>query len=166
MRASVPTQITTVEDKLVSSFTIRQFMLLAVPIAFFILILVLMPPRADIVAYKVIASGFVAFIAMPLAIKIRGKLLLDWLFIAFRYMSRPQYYVYDKNTSYLRDMGEKPKKVAAESKELTETRDLFASKMLPPKERLRLQSLVEQGLSVNIEVGKRGELHVVVTEKE
>ena len=166
MRAPVPTQITTVEDKLVGSFTIRQFMLLAVPVAFFILILVLMPPRADIVTYKVIISGLVAFIAMPMAIKIKGKLLLDWLLIAIRYMSRPQYYVYDKNTTYLRNMGNKPKKVVAEIKQSAETRNLFAAKILPPKERLRLQSLIEQGLSVNIEVGKKGELHVVVTEKE
>ena len=166
MRAIVPTQITTVEDKLVGGFTMRQFMLLAVPMALFILLLVLLPPRADIVAYKVVISCVVAFIVMPLAIKVKGKLLLDWLVVFMRYMARPRYYVYDKNTSYLRAMPKEPKKAKAEEKQTTESRDLFAAKMLPAKERLRLRSLIDQGMSVSVEVDKKGELHVIVTEKK
>lgn len=166
MRAIVPTQITTVEDKLVGGFTVRQFMLLAVPITLFILLLVLLPPRADVVTYKVVISCLVAFIAMPLAIKIKGKLLLDWLIVVIRYMARPRYYVYDKNTSYLRAMPREPRKTKAEQKKVAKTHDLFEAKTLPAKERLRLQSLIDQGMSVSVEVSKKGELHVIVTEKK
>jgi len=166
MRAIVPTQITTVEDKLVGGLTVRQFMLLAVPVALFILLLVLLPPRADIVAYKVVISTLVAFVAMPLAIKIKGKLLLDWLIVIMRYMARPRYYVYDKNTSYLRAMPKESQKAKIEKKKIIRAHDLFAAKTLPAKERLRLQSLIDQGMSVSVEVSKKGELHVIVTEKK
>jgi hypothetical protein len=166
MRAIVPTQITTVEDKLFGSFTIRQFMLLAAPIALFILTLVFLPPRTGIVAYKVVICGIAAVVMMPMAIKIKGKLLVDWFGIAARYMTRPRYYVYDKNTSYLRSMPEETQATVVKQDKAVGVRNLLIAKKLPQKERLRLQSLIDQGLSVNVEVGKKGKLHVIVAEKE
>ena len=104
MRATVPAQITTVEDKLTDFLSVRQFAILMVPAVISIMTVISLPPFSMMSPYKWFIIGAACILLVPLTIRLKGKILLDWLVIYLRYMGRPRYYVFDKNTSFLRDI--------------------------------------------------------------
>lgn len=104
----VPAQITTVEDKVFGNLNVPQLILLTIPVALSGAIFALLPARMSLSLYKlpIILLGFLIF--SLLALRFRGKILLDWLIVILRYNLRPRYFIYDKNTPYLRTEYQKP----------------------------------------------------------
>lgn len=165
MRAVVPAQITTVEDKLTDFLSVRQFAILMVPAVISIMTVISLPPFSMMSPYKWVIIGVSCLLLVPLVIRLKGKILLDWLVIYLRYISRPRYYVFNKNNSYLRDIGEKEQKEAVVAETTKQRHNPFATEGISEKERLRLQALVEQGdIKLEYRVNKRGQIDVIATE--
>ncbi len=105
MRATtIPAQITTVEDKIAGNLNMTQVSLLAIPIIFTAMAYTAFPPTFHFALYKLPFILLVVVLCIVLSLRIKGKVVLNWLLVVLRYNFRPRYYVFDKNDEYLRDM--------------------------------------------------------------
>lgn len=105
MRATtIPAQITTVEDKIAGNLNMTQVALLGIPILFTAASYTVFPPTFHFAFYKLPIILLVAIFCIILSLKIKGKVILNWLLVVLAYNLRPRYYVFDKNDEYLRNM--------------------------------------------------------------
>ena len=164
----VPAQVTTVEDRIIGNLGFSQILLLIIPVFASAFIFGLFPPFMGGALYKYIIMASVALIFCILAIRIKGKIVANWIITISRYNIRPRYYLYNKNVTTHRE--EYPAKTDnQESQKITEDR---------PKKKLNLQQLdipttarllatIENpSANFRIEPGKKGNLHVRFTEIE
>mgnify|MGYP001491034260 CR=1 FL=1 len=164
----VPAQVTTVEDRIIGNLGFSQILLLIIPVFASAFIFGLFPPFMGGALYKYIIMASVALLFCILAIRIKGKIVANWIITISRYNIRPRYYLYNKNVTTHRE--EYPAKTDnQESQKITEDR---------PKKKLNLQQLdipttarllatIENpSANFRIEPGKKGNLHVRFTEIE
>jgi hypothetical protein len=105
MRSQViPAQITTVEDKIAGNLNLTQIMLLLFPAFWTTIVFTIFSPRLHLSWYKLPLVFVVLFICLVLALRIKGKVVLNWAFTILRYNLRPKYYVFNKNEPYLRTL--------------------------------------------------------------
>lgn len=114
----IPAQITTVEDKIAGNLNLTQIMLLLFPAFWTALVFTVITPRLQFSLYKLPLVLVVLILCLVLAIRIKGKVVLNWAFTIFRYNLRPKYYVFNKNDSFLRtlDLPNLDKKVKVQTK--------------------------------------------------
>lgn len=167
MRISiVPAQITTVEDKIAGNVSVQQAMLLGVPVLLGFVIAVLFPPSGQFVAYKIAIVTILFIICGSLAIRIKDRIIAQWMKLFVIYCTRPLYYVYDKNSSYLRHsetlvLSEKQTVVEGSTKPKTP----IHINNISQKEFARLKQFARDSRAgLKFEVDKKGKLHVHVTE--
>jgi hypothetical protein len=166
MRISiVPAQITTVEDKIAGNVSVPQAMLLGIPILFGFIIALLFPPSGQFVAYKIAIVIGLFVICGSLAIRVKDRIVAQWLKLFAIYCARPLYYVYDKNSTYLRGIDTSeviPEKVA---ETLPTKKPIMTTNNISPKEFVRLEQFAtDTRVGMKFEIGKKGELNVRVTE--
>ena len=105
MRTTViPAQITTIEDKIAGNLNLTQILILMVPIFWTTMVFALLSPVMHLAWYKIPLVLGVLFICLLLSLRIKGKVVINWLGILFRYNLRPKYYVFNKNSSFLRNL--------------------------------------------------------------
>jgi hypothetical protein len=98
MRSTIiPAQITTVEDKIAGSLNLYQILLLLFPVFSASMIYAFFPPEMKLSSYKIGLAVLISMTSIILAIRHHDKILLEWLFILFRFYRRPTYYLNDKN---------------------------------------------------------------------
>ena len=166
MRISiVPAQITTVEDKIAGNVSVPQAMLLGIPILLGFIIALVFPPSGQFVAYKIAIVMGLFIICGSLAIRVKDRIIAQWLKLFAIYCARPLHYVYDKNSAYLRGVDtaevipEKVVEVQPTKKPITTTNNIS------PKEFVRLEQFAtDTRAGMKFEIGKKGELNVRVTE--
>ncbi len=100
----IPAQITTVEDKIAGSLNLPQILLLMLPVFWSTVVYAVLPPTMHLAWYKLPLVLCVALLSLTLALRVKGKLIAQWLVILLRYTLRPKYYVFNKNEVYLRDL--------------------------------------------------------------
>lgn len=100
----IPAQITTVEDKIAGNLNMTQMFILMVPVLLSTVVYALLPPSMKIVWYKLAIFLFTSVICAVLSLRIKGKVVLNWFVLLLRFYSRPKYYVFDKNDTYLRTL--------------------------------------------------------------
>ncbi len=100
----IPAQITTVEDKIAGNLNLAQIILLLVPILWATAVYTILPPVFKFSIYKLPLTFTVLIICLILALRIKGKIVLNWLTVLLNYNLRPRYYVFNKNDTYLREM--------------------------------------------------------------
>lgn len=100
----VPAQITTVEDKIAGSLTFVQIMLLVIPLILGSTLYAIIPPKIHLTTLKLVLIAMQFSFFGLLAIRIRGKILADWLITILRYSLRPRIYVFTKNDLLSRDI--------------------------------------------------------------
>lgn len=98
----IPAQITTVEDKIIGNLTLVQLVLLILPVILDFLIYGILPRQLRLSLYKLPLLVTVTVIFASMALRIKGKLVLDWVIVLAKYQTRDKLYVFDKNTDYLR----------------------------------------------------------------
>jgi hypothetical protein len=98
----IPAQITTVEDKIVGSLNLMQIIMLMIPIFFMTLTYVVLPPSMSFVIYKLILFVLVLVLCVGLSLRIKGKVVVNWLEVLLSYKFRPKYHIYNKNETNLR----------------------------------------------------------------
>lgn len=137
MRTTViPAQITTVEDRIVASLNLTQIILLLSSLFVATFIYATFPPSLTFSIYKIplFILTFTTFGA--LALRIKGKVVINWLLILSIYYLRPQYYVYNKNDLTTRTIGFVVKKnkaharARAKVKEVAKTNNLSISDLV------------------------------------
>src|SRR5258708_18652430 len=94
----VPAQVTTIEDRIAGNLGLSQLLLLIAPVFGSSAIYMILPPNMQSAPYKLVLIATLVFVGCLLAIRIKGKILLFWLAIIFRYNLRPKYYVFNKNS--------------------------------------------------------------------
>jgi hypothetical protein len=99
----VPAQILTVEDKIAGSLSMRQLILIGTGVIGSGGIYLVMEPSNKASLLK--ALLLLAFNAATLgsAVRYKGSLLMDWAFVGLVYTFRPRHWIYDKQSTYLRD---------------------------------------------------------------
>lgn len=98
----IPAQITTVEDKIAGNLNFAQILLFMVPVIFGTIVYTLFPARMHLTLYKLPLILIITLLCLILAIRIKGKIVLQWLTILLRFNLRAKYYVFDKNERALR----------------------------------------------------------------
>ena len=93
----IPAQITTVEDKIAGSLNMTQIVILMFPVLCTALIYILFAPAMKLVPYKLGLIGVVIMICLILVIRIKDKIVAEWLGVVLRYQFRPKYWLYNKN---------------------------------------------------------------------
>lgn len=158
----IPAQITTVEDRIAGNFSLKQILILLTPAFFATIVFVVFPPTMIITWLKVgIISAF-GLVTTTLAIRLKGKLIIDWIVVLLKYNVRPKYYVFNKNDVDYRDLilpkKEKiePAKVEKESK--------ASEKLIPSitiKNLIQLEDLIHsKDFDVRFSTAKKGGLNV------
>lgn len=100
----IPAQITTVEDKIAGNLNLTQIMLLMIPVFFTTIAYAFFPPRMHLAIYKFPLVLIVLVISLILSMRIKGKVVLNWLIILLTYNLRPRYYLFNKNDTNFRTL--------------------------------------------------------------
>ncbi len=100
----IPAQITTVEDKIAGNLNLTQIMLLLFPAVWTTIVFTIFTPRLHLSLYKLPIILVVIIACILLSLRIKGRVVLNWVFTILHYNSRPKYYIFDKNEDFLRTM--------------------------------------------------------------
>lgn len=112
----VPAQITSVEDRIAGNLSFKQLILMIAPVFVSTAMFVLLPPFTKYRLYKVIISGMFGLICLTLALRIKGRLVIEWIGMLSRYNLRPKIYVFNKNNTSGRTLPPKTKHIKTEKK--------------------------------------------------
>lgn len=102
--ATVPAQVTTIEDTIVGNLTPTQVVLFLIPLFLSLAIYIVVPEPKHITEPKALTILMVFSLFFVLAIRIQGKLILSWLVIFSRYLFRPHLYLFSKSDIYLKEV--------------------------------------------------------------
>jgi hypothetical protein len=163
----VPAQITTVEDRIAGSFTFIQIVLLIIPLILSTAVYVAVPPHSGLSSVKVIVTVLLFSAFGALAIRIRGKLVLDWLVILLRFSFRPHIYVFTKSDITGREV-EKIESIKATRKSHLKIKvERSAITPLSLGEQSKINTLFDNpSLSYRFEMAKKGGIDVSLTSKK
>ena len=98
----VPAQVTSVEDRIAGNLSFKQLLLMIVPVFLSAALFAFLPPFASFQIYKAVISVAVLIVCLALALRIKSRLVVDWVVILSRYNLRPRFYVYNKNNQTAR----------------------------------------------------------------
>jgi len=160
----VPAQITTVEDKVAGSLSFSQLILLIAPIFLSGAIYAFFPP---FISFSLIKTAIVIILTatcLTLAIRIKGRLVMEWLVIRSRYNKRPTFYTSNKNDIYLRSpvADTKEKSVNESTAYVFEQK---TSKRLAIPKLVRIENMVTDPKSdFHFKTNKKGGLSVHIKE--
>ncbi len=170
MRTTViPAQITTVEDKIAGSLNVTQVMLLMIPVIFTTVAYAILPQRMHIEIYKLVLVLIVAVISLLLALRIKGKVVLNWLVVLLTYNVRARYYVFNKNDIFLRDivLPKTQKTKAKLEKAILSNEAKLKAKLPLIQDSLRIKNFLKNpDYSLSVKPTKKGGLYVVANKIE
>lgn len=165
MRTTViPAQITTVEDKIAGNLNITQIFILMIPIFWTTILFAFVPPVMKLAWYKLPLIVIVLFVCLVLSLRIKGRVVLSWLLILWRFNVRPMYFIFNKNDNYLRDIEipimEKKRKLMT----VNSTRSVYKKENeLAQVESVKFLHVINnQKNSLSFKLGKQGGLHVAL----
>ena len=163
--AMVPAQVTTVEDKIAGNLSLQQLLMLTSPIFIGAAIYVLFPPTLRLTTFKLLVSICIFVIFASMAIRIRGKLLIEWAVVMVRYNVRPRYYVFNKNDSYLRS-SIKPEAIEESETETTKKPSVKIRHLprLSVPEIVRIENAISDPRANFNVTTRKGRLNVNITE--
>lgn len=93
----IPAQITTVEDKVAGSLNMTQVLILMTPILWTAIVYILLMPSMKLTSLKLVLIIISTTISGILALRIKDKIVAQWLGVLLKYRLRPKYWLYNKN---------------------------------------------------------------------
>lgn len=165
--AIVPAQVTTVEDKVAGNLNLTQLILLAAPVFICGVLYVVLPKAFEPTVYKLVLIVIVMLGFTTMALRIRGILVFEWIWLLVRYNRRPRYYVLNKNDAYLRQMPERADKQTTVRAETKQQHEIVPLRSFTTHERAKFEELVSSQstkLAFRRTRNKKGNLHVTITE--
>ena len=167
MRSTVvPAQVTTVEDRVAGNLGLSQLILFAIPIFGGSLLYAILPPSMGVSMYKLVVIILATVICSIMAIRIKGKLLLFWMIIILRYNLRPKYYLFNKNTSTLREDYPEAKNENIVDETIATKEKISIPRLAVPELVLVHANLDDPSRNIQFETNKKGGLYVRYTEIE
>lgn len=103
-RTVIPAQITTVEDKIAGNLNLSQILLLMMPVLVVTILFTFVPPTMKLTGLKIMTAIISILIFGILALRIKERVVLNWLLVWLKFRVRPSIYVFDKNDNYLREI--------------------------------------------------------------
>lgn len=110
----IPAQITTVEDTIAGNLNLTQILLLISSLFINTFIYSFLPARLAFTTYKIPFMVLVFASCIVLSLRIKQRIVLNWLVILATYAIRPHLYLFNKNAEFTRQIilhKEKPQKV-------------------------------------------------------
>jgi len=162
----VPAQITTVEDRIAGNLTFTQLLLLTTPVFVTGAVFAFLPPFMSLSAYKLLFCGTLFVICLILATRVKGRLVMEWASVLSRYNIRPRFYVFDKNSMYLRQT-EQVEELPQESSDSDrrEVSELIPVFEMPINQRATLEHTVsDPRANFHISRSRKGGLRVHIHE--
>lgn len=161
----VPAQVTTVEDRIVGNLGVGQMVLLSMPVLAAGIVFTILPPALHAALYKLMFLVPFAALCAALSIRIKGKIVLFWIIVRVRYNLRPQYYVFNKNTTANRQLYDRVKATDLPSEEMEKVRPHRQRSTLTAAERIRTFAAMDNpAAKLAFTTDKKGKLHVRITE--
>lgn len=151
----IPAQITTIEDKIAGSLNFAQILLLMMPILWGTLVYAVFSPAMRLAPYKISLVLIVTALSLVLALRIKDKIVAEWIGVLLRYKLRPKFYIFNKNDltersidlPYEPELNHKKAEVKASKKQLKE---------LSIKELIKFeQAMASKSLAVSFRYGKK-----------
>ncbi len=166
MRTSIiPAQITTVEDKIAGNLNMTQIGILMTPVFLGTAIYCFFPPLMHFAIYKLIIVAFIVVVALLLSLRIKGKVVANWLGVLFTYNLRPRFYVFNKNDYYLRDLYLPPTKKTHQKAVLQ--KEARATTEIVSKDLLKLKRYIKNPkYALSLKPKKKGGFYVALNEIE
>lgn len=163
----VPAQVTTVEDRIIGNLGFSQMILLIIPVFVSAGLFALLPPFMGSAVYKYVVMGSLALVCCILAIRIKGKILAFWLVTILRYNVRPKYYLFNKNTTALRQEYASSAELLTDSTtDVAKTERIARPRLNTPETARVLQTIENPAAKFRFETTKKGGLNVRLTEIE
>lgn len=158
---TIPAQITTVEDKIAGNLNFTQIILLLSSLFVGTFIYTVLPVKMQFSAYK-IPLIFIQFLVFAgLALRIRERIILQWLVVLFRYWMRPRIYIFNKNELYLRSIANLDKKKTKKELDLAK-QEPKEKKQIKRVSSETLTPLSEKKKTFGFKLGKKGKLNLAV----
>lgn len=162
----VPAQITTVEDRIAGNLTFAQVLLLVASLIVAGAMYMSLPPHLHLGSLKLSLICLQFVILGGLALRVRGRIVADWLVLYPRFASRPRVYLFTKNDLIGRDV------VSAEQKQVAKA-SAPAKKIVAPvsapslEDQDRIGNLLDNpSLTVRFALAKKGGIDVSLTPVE
>ena len=159
----VPAQITTVEDKVAGNLSFTQIILLILPLITSTAIYVVIPHHDKLNAIKIVLIALQFMVFGGLSLRIKGKVVMDWLLVYLRFAARPRIYIYTKADTIHRDIIAEPKeeRVSHVAKKAAAKEETPALLTFP--EHLRLSELLaNRGLTIGFTQAEKGGINVSI----
>ncbi len=170
MKSSVvPAQITTIEDKIASNLSPSQLALVTIPLFVACMLYVILPPFFSLSDLKLFLFIMVSLVCIFLALRIKEKLIIEWVKILATYNLRPRFYVANKNDNYLREKKKIRKKTHITEREYEKNTKSSAAtdRSLTTHEILKAHSiLANPAITVHFKTNGKGDWNVFITEVE
>ena len=160
----VPAQVTTIEDRIVGNLGISQMVLLSLPVLAAGIVFTVLPPALHIALYKLMFLVPFAALCAALSIRIKGEIVLFWIIVRVRYNLRPEYYVFDKNTTTSRQLFDDARLKSVPSDEPEDIRPHRQRTNLTTAEMIRTFAAMDNpAAKLAFTTDKKGKLHVRIT---
>jgi hypothetical protein len=158
----IPAQITTVEDKIAGNLNLTQILLLMMPVFVTTILFAFVPPTMKLGILKIVISGILLISCGILAIRVKGRVVLNWLLVWAKFKIRPSYYVFNKNDNYLREV-EQIVKTTNKVKVIKKISVKEPKKALVEIDAVKLLHVItDQKNSLSFVFNQKGGLHVAV----
>ncbi len=146
----IPAQITTVEDMIAGNLNFAQINLLILPILLSGANYVLIPVAMKLSVIKLSISFITFLVCLILAIKIKGKIILQWVLILVRFNMRSKYYVFDKNARAMREIDlpsfeKKSFKLFSKKQSKNKTKVTVSYPKFDIQEMVKLEQIIQKG---------------------
>ena len=165
--AIVPAQVTTVEDKITGNLNLTQLLLLAAAVFGDSAIYVLIPPVSNSSPFKLVLITVLTILLGLFAIRVKGKLLLQWMIILLHYSFRPRFHIFNKNDLYMRSAVTNEVPFEGKIEEAVEEQEVSLEPMqqLSTAEKVKLEGIIaDPQANFHFRTGRKGVLHVRINE--
>lgn len=154
----IPAQITTVEDKIAGSLNFAQILLLMTPVLWGTLVYAVFSPSMKLAPYKFSLVLIVSAFSLVLALRVKDKIIAEWIGVLLRYKLRPKFYIFNKNDLTERTL-DLPFEPSSHHKKVTVKAVTKQAKELSVKELIKLeQAMTSKNLAVSFRYGRKGAL--------
>ena len=142
----IPAQITTIEDKIAGSLSMNQILLMVAPVLWATLVYVVFIPQMKLSAYKMPLILIASLVCLILALRIKEKIILEWVSILLKYKLRPRYFLFNKNTLCERQI-DLPKIFDSETtaKKIKNKNEEAGDESLSIKDLIKLETFMNSG---------------------
>jgi hypothetical protein len=161
--ATVPAQVTTIEDRIAGNFTVSQLLILMLGFGLATIVYFFVAPRYHFNPVKAAVMLATVLCIVPLSLRIGDRILADWLVVLIRFWLRPRRYVFTKNDPSTRSLPPSKNMTTAITQIATSKPVSSAIETVSVPDKIRFDELLTSpSLAVRFVVAKKGGIDVTL----